>query len=107
MKIMQNRVCPKCGSENITFQVHQEEKTVTRTRTRYREKGHGCLWWLTIGWFWWVIDLTVWILFFIPRALLHLGRKRKYEGSSRSVTKNKVRYRTACLCQDCGHNWIR
>ena len=39
---MQNRVCPKCGSENIPFQVHQEEKTVTRTRTRYREQGHGC-----------------------------------------------------------------
>lgn len=62
-------ICPKCGSDNITYQTFQENrgsKTVTRKKTQitgridiehehvpmceYEE--HGCLWWVFIGWWW-------------------------------------------------------
>ncbi|MBP3388976.1 MAG: hypothetical protein J6K98_03780 [Clostridia bacterium] len=104
---MASYVCPKCGSLNVDFQVQQETKTVTKTKSKYKEKGHGILWWLTIGWWWWIIDLCFWVFLFIPRVLLHIGRKRNYKGKEKSVTKDKVQYKTVCLCKDCGHNWVK
>lgn len=104
---MANIYCPKCGSNNIDFQVQQETKSITKTKSKYREKGHGCLWWLLIGSWWWIIDLFLWIFLFIPRVLLHIGRKKKYVGNSKSTTKNKVQYKTVCVCQSCGHNWVK
>ena len=64
-----SRTCPKCGSDNITYQTFQENKggkTVTRKKTRitgrveverehipvYEHEEHGCLWWICIGWWW-------------------------------------------------------
>ena len=64
-----SRTCPKCGSDNITYQTFQENrggKTVTRKKTRiagrvdveyehtpvYVHEEHGCLWWVFIGWWW-------------------------------------------------------
>lgn len=102
---MANITCPKCGSNNIDFQVQQEAKTITKTKSKYKEKRHGFLWWICIGWWWWMIDIFLWIFLFIPRALLHIGRKKKYVSDSTSVTKNKVNYKTICVCQNCGHNW--
>ena len=104
---MANICCPKCGSNNIDFQVQQETKTVTKTKSKYREKGHGCLWWLMFGWWWWIIDLFLWIFLFLPRVLLHIGRKKKYVGGAKSVSKDKVKYKTVCVCQTCGHNWVK
>lgn len=99
--------CPKCGSGNVTFQVHQETKTITKTKSKYKEKRHGLLWWLCVGWWWWIFDLLFWVFLFIPRALLHIGRRKQYKGKSKSVAKEKAKYRTVCLCQDCGMNWTR
>ncbi len=106
----QGGVCPRCGSGEIEFQTFQENQggtTVTHSTSRYREKGHGCLWWLMIGWWWWVVDLCLWIFMFIPRALLHIGRKRKYKEETTSVTKtrNKITYKTLGRCRHCGHTW--
>lgn len=106
--------CPKCGSEDISKQIFQENrgsKTVTHTSSRYKEVGHGCLWWLLIGWWWWIVDLWLWIWFFIPRLILRLFaapfKKKKYKGKSTSVseTVNDISYRTVCTCQKCGHTW--
>ena len=102
-----NQVCPKCGSLNVDFQVQQETKAITKTKSKYKEKGHGILWWLTIGWWWWIVDLFLWIFMFIPRVLIHIGRKRNYKGSEKSTTKNKVQYKTVCLCKNCGYNWVK
>lgn len=103
---MSDIVCPKCGSNNIELQVQQETtKSVTKTKSKYKEKGHGILWWLCVGWWWWMIDLFLWLFMFIPRVLLRIGRKKKYSGKSKSTTKNKITYETICLCHDCGHNW--
>lgn len=108
--------CPKCGSDNVTASTFQEDRgtvTTSKTKSKYREQGHGCLWWLTIGWWWWIVDLLSWIVFFIPRLILRLFsapfRRKKYKGTSSTVsqTVNKVGYRTVCTCQNCGHSWSK
>lgn len=45
-------MCPKCGSENVEVSVFQENSgstTISKTTSKYKQKGHGCLWWLLIG----------------------------------------------------------
>ena len=102
--------CPQCGSRDVSTSVYQENKsgrTFTKTKSRYHEKGHGCLWWLLIGCWWWIFDLMFWIFFFPIRLVIQLFKKRKYSGNSSSVThtQNKVTYQTVFLCKSCGHNW--
>lgn len=106
--------CSKCGSENVDTQVFQENRggsTITKTKSKYKEKGHGCLWWLIIGWWWWIVDLSLWVFFFFPRLILRLFatpfKKKKYNGSATSVstTKNDIRYKTRAVCKSCGHSW--
>lgn len=107
-------VCPQCESENVSVQTFQENhgsKTITRTKSKYRERGHGFLWWLFIGWWWWMIDLMLWFILFFPRLILRLFaapfKKKKYSGFKNTVstTRNRVSYRTVCTCQDCGYQW--
>ena len=106
--------CPKCGSANVnvnTFQENRSTVTTATTQSKYREKGHGCLWWLLIGWWWWIVDLLSWIFLFLPRLILRLFtapfKKKKYTGTSRTVstTVNDVSYKTICTCQSCGYSW--
>ena len=104
--------CPKCHGTNVRVETFQEQRgsaTTVHTRSKYKEAGHGCLWWLLIGWWWWIVDLMLWIFLFIPRALLHLGRRKTYKGRATTVsaTVNDISYRTVCTCQDCGHSWTR
>lgn len=107
-------VCPKCQSENVqmdTFQEQTGSKTVTRTKSKYKEKGHGIIWWLTVGWWWWIVDLCSWFMFFFPRLIVRIFaapfKKKKYVGDSKttSTTSNKIKYKTVCVCQNCGHKW--
>ena len=102
--------CPRCGGTDIDSQVFQENlggSTVTTTKSKYKEKGHGCLWWLLFGWWWWIIDLFLWIFFFVPRLLIQIFKKKKYKGSSKSVsvTANTIKYKTVLLCKSCGNSW--
>lgn len=102
--------CPKCGSTDVNIQMFQENKssrTVTKTKTTYEKKGHGCLYWLFIGWWFWIFDLMVWLLFTFPRLLIELNKKDKYVSNSKSVatTKNQYGYKRICVCQHCGHEW--
>jgi predicted RNA-binding Zn-ribbon protein involved in translation (DUF1610 family) len=102
--------CPKCGGNNIDIQLHQENiggNTVTTTKSRYKQKGHGCLWWLFIGWWWWMVDLFLWIFIFPIRLLAQIFKKKKYVGKSTSAssTVNKINYKTVYLCKSCGYHW--
>lgn len=102
--------CPVCGSTDVESQVHQEDrgsKTKSKTKSVYRQKGHGCLWWLIIGWWWWMVDIFLWIFIFPLRLLFQLFKKKKYVGKSTtdSTTKNKITYTTVHMCKHCGHNW--
>ena len=79
-------VCPKCQSENVTTQIVQDIKI--------KNKHHGIIWWLCIGWWWVPIK---WFVFTIPALLGAIfGRKKQ-----KVVTKN----RTVCVCQNCGNSW--
>lgn len=102
--------CPKCGSTDVDVQLHQENiggRTITKTKSKYKQKGHGCLWWLVIGWWWWIVDLFLWVFMFPIRLIAQLFKKKKYVGNSTSVssTKNKVQYKTIYLCKACGYHW--
>jgi DNA-directed RNA polymerase subunit M/transcription elongation factor TFIIS len=102
--------CPKCGSMNVMVQTFQENnggKTVTKSKSVYKEKRHGCLWWMFIGWWFWIVDIFLWILFFIPRALIRIGRRKKYQGKTKTVSRtvNDINYTTICTCQTCGRQW--
>ena len=89
------------------FQENLGSRTVTKTKSKYKEKGHGCLWWILIGSWWWIFDMLLWIFAFIPRLLLRIGRRKRYTGrsTSRTVTSNKVEYATILVCKSCGHRW--
>lgn len=107
-------VCPKCGNDNVSVQTMSENlgtSTVTKTKSKYKEKGHGVLWWIFIGSWWWAVDLCIWIVAFFPRLILRLFaapfKKKKYTGTSTTVSEsmNKIKYRTICTCQNCGYHW--
>ena len=105
-------VCPQCGSSNVSFQMFQENAgttTVSKTKSKYKQKGHGLIWWLLIGWWWWIVDLCLWIFAFPIRAIFALTKKKKYKGNSTTVeqTINQVAYKTICLCGNCGNTWIK
>lgn len=105
-------ICPQCGMSNVNVQTVQENlggRTVSQTKSVYKEKRHGCLWWVFIGSWWWIIDLLLWMFMFIPRALMHIGRRKTYKGTSKTVstTSNRIVYRTICTCQSCGYSWTK
>ena len=79
-------ICPNCQSGNVNVQVINE--------VELKDKKHGCLWWLLIGW-WWIP--VKWIVFTIPALLFAIfGHKKQ-----KAVNKQ----RTVCACQDCGYTW--
>lgn len=107
---MESKICPKCNCTNVEVQIYQEHassQTITKTKSKYKEKGHGCLWWLLIGWWWCFIDIFLWITLFIPRLLIRIFKKKKYVGKSTSVssTTNQITYRSVFLCKGCGYHW--
>lgn len=78
-------ICPKCNSNNISFQAVNEV---------YTKHGRGIIWWICIGW-WWVF--IKWIVFTIPAIIkaFFFGRKK--------IVKSKTA--TKAVCQNCGHMW--
>ena len=104
-------VCPKCGRANVKVQIFQEDAgttTVSKTKSKYKEKGHGLIWWLCIGSWWWIIDLMLWLCLFPVKLIQAMTRKKKYKGKSKTVsqTVNHVNYKTVYLCEACGHSWV-
>lgn len=81
--------CPKCGSENITYQREQTGNIGAGTNKvviQAPKKSHGCLYWLCIGWWW---------------GLLFGGKSR----GGLNFHGNKTINRTVGICQNCGHSW--
>lgn len=74
--------CPKCGSENVNVQA------VSITKT----KKHGMLYWIS---FMWLIDMMVWIFFFLPRLIIGML----------SPGKVKTKVKSMAVCQSCGKRW--
>lgn len=78
--------CPKCGSENVTVQMV--------TETKLKEKKHGVIWWLCVGWWWLPIK---WLVFTLPALLVKLFGSKKYK--TESHTKKMA------VCNSCGKSW--
>ena len=102
--------CPKCHSTNISVQTFQEQKKSVTTgvsSSNIKEKRHGFIWWLFVGWWWSIIKGILWIVAFIPMAIIRAGRRKKYTATTKSVntTVNQLEYRVVCTCQNCGNIW--
>lgn len=78
--------CPVCGSENVSVQIV--------TETELKNKHHGVVWWLCIGW-WWVP--IWWLCFTIPALIIKIFAPKKQ--------KLKQRHKSIRVCQNCGHKW--
>ena len=106
-------ICPNCGSQDVqvqTFQENRGSRTKTRQRSKTVEKRHGCLWWILGGWMLLIIDMLMWVFLFPINFIRHLFYKRKRyvtEGTTVSNTRNRIAYRTVCVCQNCGKRWSR
>jgi len=103
-------VCPNCGSDDISIETFQENlgtSTVSKQKFKFKQKGHGFLWWLLIGWWWWMIDLMLWVCFFPFRLLVQIFKKKKYKGKATTVSQsvNEVVYKKVFTCRSCGNSW--
>lgn len=78
--------CPKCGSQNVNVQVVNEVKL--------KNKHHGVIWWICVGWWWIPIK---WLFFTLPALIFKVfGRKKQ---KAVNIQKN------IAVCQDCGYSW--
>ena len=103
-------VCPKCGSDDVSVETFQENlgtTTVSSQKFKFKQRGHGIIWWLFIGWWWWLIDLMLWVCFFPFRLIIQLFKKKKYKGTATTVSQsvNEVIYKKMFTCHECGHSW--
>lgn len=78
--------CIQCGSEDVTVNVVNE--------VTMKDKHHGILWWVFIGW-WWIP--VKWCVFFVPALLIKIFGHKKQKAINTTVTK--------CVCQSCGYTW--
>lgn len=78
--------CPKCGSQNVNVSVIDE--------MQLKDKHHGCLWWVCIGWWWLMVK---WLVFTLPALIVAIFKPKK----QKLVNKQKTMY----ACQNCGHTW--
>ena len=78
--------CKKCGSTNVDVQMVSS--------TEIREKKHGILYWIFIGWW---LNPLLWLFLTLPMIIIAIFKPKKYESRTR-VTKYYV-------CKDCGYSW--
>lgn len=102
--------CEKCGSENVESQLFQEDlgtSTISKTKSKTKQQGHGVLYWILLGWWIWLPKLILWIVAFIPMAILKALRKKKSKTSSTTVesTVRNLQYKTVYTCKNCGNVW--
>ncbi len=98
---MSNKQCPKCKSNNITYQREQSGNVGVGTNKvviQQAKKSRGCIYWLAIGWWWKPI---YWLMFGWWKRLLFGGGIR----SGLNVSGNKSINRTIAVCQNCGYSW--
>ena len=97
---MADKKCPKCKSNNITFQREQtaniglgSKKVIIQNETRK----HSCFYWFFIGWWlkpiYWLIIGWWWNFFF------------KTKRSGLTIHADKYLNHTVAICQNCGFSW--
>lgn len=78
--------CPQCDSSNVNVQMVSE--------SHLRNKHHGCIWWLLVGWWWLPVK---WLFFTLPALIFKLFAPKRQE-----IT---TEHHAMCVCQNCGHSW--
>lgn len=78
--------CPKCGSEDITYQAIP----------KIVKNGKSIFWWVFIGWWRWIVELLLWLFAIIPTLIVILFSHKKTKTFTESVA----------VCQNCQHSWI-
>ena len=74
--------CPKCGSNNVNVQAVSIVKN----------KKHGCLYWLCVGWW---LEHIMWLFLTLPWLLIKIFKPNKV----------KTKVKGYAVCQDCGNRW--
>jgi hypothetical protein len=101
---MAEKICPKCGSSNINFQIEQTASIGGSIHRIGGEKHHGVLYWACIGWWW---KPLAWFFRWLLRigTLGIMGRKRDKGIGGKTITASKNINKTMAVCQNCGHTW--
>jgi hypothetical protein len=74
--------CSKCGSENVSVQAV----------TIVKNKKHGCLYWLLIGWW---LEIFMWLFLTLPWIIIKIFKPNKVTSKMHSQA----------VCQNCGNTW--
>ena len=93
--------CPKCGSENITYHREQSGNVGLRQNTviiKEQEKGHSCMYWICIGW--WYKPIYWLLIGWWYKPLF--GRRNK---GGFNLNAEKTLNHTIAVCQNCGNSW--
>jgi len=95
--------CPKCYSSNITFQREQTGNVGgSLSSYRFRDNRKGCLYWIFIGWWFWVFKL---IFHVATLGIFLLFRRRRGKVTGKTVSGTKNINQTMAICQNCGNSW--
>ena len=101
---MSEKICPKCGSNNVSYQVAQTGSIGGIIHNIGGEKRHGVLYWLCVGWWWKPLELFFrWMLMICTFGIL--GRKKNKGINGKTISASKNINRTMAVCQNCGHTW--
>ena len=109
-------ICPKCFSKDIRVNTYQDTagSITIPTSSRSTASGkqtHGCLWWLTVGWWWEITKLATKVTFFFPRMIFRLISspfKKKTQADNTTSHRSPVyspKYVTVYTCNKCRHRW--
>ncbi|MBU5592970.1 hypothetical protein KQI89_14560 [Clostridium sp. MSJ-4] len=74
--------CLKCGSENVNVQAV----------THVKNKKHGVIYWLFIGWW---LELIMWLFLTLPWLIIKIFKPKKIRSKIHSQA----------VCQTCGKTW--
>ena len=74
--------CSKCGSNNVNVQAISIVKN----------KKHGCLYWLCVGWW---LEPIMWLFLTLPWLIIKIFKPNKV----------KTKVKGYAVCQDCGNRW--
>jgi len=74
--------CRKCGSENVNVQAV----------TQVKNKRHGILYWIFIGWW---LEPIMWFFLTLPWLIIKIFKPNKVTSKTTKMA----------ICQNCGNSW--
>lgn len=79
-------ICTRCNSDNVSVQMLTEQEL--------KQRGHGLVYWLLIGW--WLQPL-LWIFLTLPMIIITIFKPRRY-----AITCHTKKM---AVCNNCGNSW--